>query len=52
MRKCWEELRAILMTAWPAGVPMDNVCIVRATSTPPGTVLDTSRRTLDEAQQR
>lgn len=50
-----EELRAIAMTAWPAGVPMDNnVCIVELRLTPPGTVLDANVLepcTLDEAQR-
>ena len=50
-----EELRAIAMTAWPAGVPADgNACIVELRLTPPGTVLDANVLepcTLDEAQR-
>ncbi|WP_447944823.1 hypothetical protein [Stenotrophomonas indicatrix] len=50
-----EELRAMAMTAWPAGVPTDNnVCIVELRLTPPGTVLDANVLepcTLDEAQR-
>lgn len=50
-----EELRAIAMTAWPAGVAADgNVCIVELRLTPPGKVLDANVLepcTLDEAQR-
>lgn len=50
-----DELRAIAMTAWPAGVPADgNACIVELRLTPPGTALDANVLepcTLDEAQR-
>lgn len=36
-----EQMRAIAMTAWPAGIPTDgNACIVELRSAPPGRVLE------------
>lgn len=36
-----EQMRAIAMTAWPAGIPTDgNACIVELRLAPPGRVLE------------
>lgn len=50
-----EQMRAIAMTAWPAGVPIEgNACIVELRLAPPGRVLEANALepcTLSEAQR-
>ncbi|WP_258391356.1 DUF2628 domain-containing protein [Stenotrophomonas maltophilia] len=50
-----EQMRAIAMTAWPAGVPIEgNACIVELRLAPPGRVLEANVLepcTLSEAQR-